>query len=89
MEKGLERDDKVWTHHNIRDLWHGCWQMCRQTMAFHLCMCSDFSTLRLEQTIMMSLYDVTRISHVLQWEGTINGEHDQAFGAAVTIIWVF
>ena len=25
---------------------------------------------------------------MLQWEGSIKGEHDQALGAAVTVIWV-
>ena len=34
-----------------------------KTVAVPLHMCSGFPTLRLEQTIVMSLYDVTRISH--------------------------
>ena len=26
---------------------------------------------------------------MLQWEGTIKGEHDRSLGAAITVIWVF
>ena len=26
---------------------------------------------------------------MLQWEGTIKGEHNRASGVAVTVIWVF
>ena len=36
--------------------------MCRQTMAVLLCMHSGFPTKRLEQMIVTSLYDVTRVS---------------------------
>ena len=61
--KGIrKRDDEVWTLCNIWDFWCGCWQMHRWTMAVLLCMCSVFPTKRLEQTIVMSLYDVMRIS---------------------------
>ena len=58
-----KRDDEVWTLRNIRDIQCGCWQMCRQTMAVLLCMHSSFPTETSEQTIMTSLYDVTRFSH--------------------------
>ena len=64
MEKGLgKEDDEVQTFCNVQDFWHGCQQMCRQNMAVLLCMCSGFPAKRLEQMIMTSLYDVTRISH--------------------------
>ena len=36
--------------------------MCRQTMAVLLCMHSGFPTERLEQMIVTSIYDVTRVS---------------------------
>ena len=62
--KGIrKRDKEVWTLHNIQDFWCGCQQMHRWTVAVLLHMHSGFLTLRLEQTIVMSLYDVTRISH--------------------------
>ena len=62
--KGIrKRDDKVWTLCNVWDFQCGCWQMQGQTMAVPLCMCSGFPTKRLEQMIVMSLYDVTKISH--------------------------
>ena len=41
----------------------GCWQICKQTMAVPMCMHNGFSTRRMEQMIMMSLCDITRISH--------------------------
>ena len=44
-------------------------------MAVLLHMHSGFPALRLEQMIVMSLYDVTRISHATVG-GTIKGEHD-------------
>ena len=60
-----KRDNEVRTLHNIWDLRHGCQQMCRQTMAVLLCMCSGFPTKILEQMIVTSLYDVTRVSHAI------------------------
>ena len=39
--------------------------MCRQTMASPLCMCSGFPMEKVEQTIMMSLDDVTVIAHAI------------------------
>ena len=70
-----KRDDKVWTLSNIWNNWCGCWQMCRQTMAVLLCMCSGFPAEILEQTIMTSLYDVSRFSHVIDG-GNYKREHD-------------
>ena len=58
-----KRDNEVWTLHNIWDLWHGCRWMCRWTMAVLLHVHSGSSTEILEQTIVTSLYDVTRVSH--------------------------
>ena len=51
-------------------------------------MCSGFSTERLEQTIVMSLYDVTRVSHATVG-GTYKRRAQPSLGAVVTIIWVF
>ena len=66
MEKGLGKEmNEVWSLRNIWDFWHGCWQMCRQTVAVLLHMHSGFPTLRSKQTIVTSLYDVTRISHAM------------------------
>ena len=87
--KGIwKRDDKVWTLHNIWDFWHRCWQMHRWTMVVLLCMCSGFPTKRLEQMIVTSLYDVTRVSHA-----TVGGNYKRrvwmSLWTAVTVIWVF
>ena len=65
MSQAQKRDDEVQTLHNIWDIQRGCQQMCRQTMAVLLCMHSGFPTEILEQTIMTSLCDVTRFSHVI------------------------
>ena len=43
--------------------WRGCWQVHRQLSVDHLCMCSGFPTKMMEQTIVMSFNDVTRITH--------------------------
>ena len=47
-------------------IWHGCQQVCRQTMAVLLCMCSGFPAKMVEQTIVMSLNDVMKISHAIE-----------------------
>ena len=61
--KGIKkRDDEAHTLHNIWDFQCGCRQMHRQTVAVLLCMHSGFPPERLEQTIVTSLYDVTRVS---------------------------
>ena len=65
-ERVWKRDNEVWTLHNIWDIWHGCWQIHRQTMAVLLCMHSGFPTEILEQMIVTSLYDVTRFSHATE-----------------------
>ena len=61
-----KRDDEVQTLRNIWDIWHACQQIGRWTMAVLLCMCSGFSTEILEQMIMTSLYDITRVSHATE-----------------------
>ena len=58
-----KRDNKVQTLCNIWDIWHGHWRIHRQTMAVLLHMCSGFPAEILEQMIVTSLYDVTRVSH--------------------------
>ena len=61
-----KRDNEVWTLHNIQDIERGHWQICRWTMVVLLHMCSGFPTEILEQMIMMSLYDVMRVSHATE-----------------------
>ena len=62
--KGIrKRDDEARTLCNIWDFQHGCQLMCRQTGAVPLHMHSGFPAERLVQTIVMSLYDITRVSH--------------------------
>ena len=58
-----KRDNEVQNLHNILDIQCGCWQMHRQIMAVLLHMYSGFPTELLEQMIVTSLYDVTRVSH--------------------------
>ena len=58
-----KRDKEV---QSLCDIWYfqcGCQWMCRQTVVVLLHMHSGFPTLRLEQMIVMSLYDITGISH--------------------------
>ena len=43
--------------------WRGCQQVCRQPSADHLHMHSGFPTKMIEQTIVTSFNDVTRIAH--------------------------
>ena len=61
-------------------------------MAVLLCMCSGFPAEILEQTIVTSLYDVTRFSCAIEG-GNYKREHDPASGlllaTAITVIWVF
>ena len=47
-------------------IWCGCQQVCRQTIAVLLCMCSGFPTKMVEQIIMTSLNDVMRISCAIE-----------------------
>ena len=87
--KGIrKRDNKVWTLHNIWDFRHGCRCMHKWTVAFPLHMHNGFPSERWEQTIVTSLYDVTRVSHA-----TVGGNYKRrawpSLGAAVTVIWVF
>ena len=57
-------------------------------MVVLLHMHSGFCTKILEQMIVTSLYDVTRVSHA-----TVGGNYKRraqlSLGAAVTVIWVF
>ena len=61
-------------------------------MAVLLHMHSGFPTEILEQTIVMSLYDVMRFSNAIE-EGNYKREHNQASGlllsTAITVVWVF
>ena len=87
--KGIQkRDGEVWTLHNIWDFWRGCQWMCRQTMTVLLHMHSGFPAEGLEQMIVTSLYDVTRVSHA-----TVGGNYKRraqpSLRAAITVIWVF
>ena len=81
-------DNEVQTLRNIWNLHHGCRQICRQTMVVLLCMCSGFPAEILEQMIMTSLYDVTRVSHA-RMGGNHKGRGQPSLGAASTVIWVF
>ena len=47
-------------------IWHGCWQVHRQTMAVLLHMCSGLPAKMVEQTFVTSLNDVMRISHAIE-----------------------
>ena len=95
--KGIrKRDDEVWILCNIWGFWHGHWWMCRWTMAVLLHMCSGFPTERLEQMIITSLYDITRVSCSI-----VGGNYKRgawlslgvssllSFGCFNTSIWVF
>ena len=53
-----KREDEVRNLCHFQFIWHGCQQMCRQTMVFLLCMCSGFPTKLMEQMIVTSLGDV-------------------------------
>ena len=57
-------------------------------MAVLLHMHSGFPTERLEQMILASLYDITRVSHA-----TVGGNYKRraqpSLKAAVTVIWLF
>ena len=61
-----KEDDEVWNLHNIRYIWCGCQQMCRQIMVVLLHMHICFHAKLMEQMIMTSLYEVTRFSHAIE-----------------------
>ena len=63
QKRDWKRDNEVWSLCNIWGFQHGCQQICRWTMGIPMHMHSGFPTVRLEQMIMMPLYDVMRISH--------------------------
>ena len=63
-------------------IWHGCWQCVhRQTMAFLLHMCSGFPTKMVEQMIVTSWNDITRISHVIEGVNYKRGKCNRAWGS--------
>ena len=62
--------------------------MCQQTMAVPMLMYNGFSTRKMEQTIMMSLCDVMRISHAKKGRSYIRRAWPN-LRAVVTLIWVF
>ena len=47
-------------------IWHGHQWVCRQIMVVLLCMCSGFPAKMVQQMFVMSLNDVTSISHALE-----------------------
>ena len=57
-------------------------------MVIPMCMCSGFPIRRLEQMIMMSLYDVMRICHAVKG-GNYKRRAWLNLRAVVTVIWVF
>ena len=58
--------------------------MCRQPMAFPLCMCSGFPAGKVEQMILMSLDDVTVIACAM-WGVKYIRRASPSFGA---FVWV-
>ena len=84
-----KRDDEVRTLSNIWDNWCGCQQMCRQIMAVLLHMCSGCPAEIIEQTIVMSLYGVTRFSHAIEGGNYKKRPWPSLGAAAITVIWVF
>ena len=81
---------------NIWDIWHGCWWICRWTMAVLLHMHSGFPHLNIRADDCDIINMMSWGSLVLQGEETIKGEHDQASGLLLlssgcfdTSIWVF
>ena len=73
-----KRDDEIQNLPHFQFIWCGCWWMHRWTMAVLPHMCIGFPTLLMEQTIVTSYNDVTRISQSI--EGNIKGECNQARG---------
>ena len=57
-------------------------------MAVLLCMASGFPTEILEQMIVTSLYDVTRVS-CAPVGGNYKRRVQLSLGAAITVVWVF
>ena len=60
-------------------------------MTVHLHMCSGFPTKMMEQMIVTSLNDVTRISHAIEGGNYKRGSATElkSLAAAFTVIWVF
>ena len=91
-----KRENEVWNLCNIWDIQHGCRPMRRRIKAVLLHMCSGFPTEILEQMIVTSLYDVTRVSHATRggnykrrvWPG-LGGCCYYCHLGVLTSIWVF
>ena len=84
-----KRDNEVWTLRNIQDIQHGCQWICRWTMAVLLHMHSGFPAEILEQTIVMSLYNITRFSHAIEGGNYKRRARLSIRAAAITVLWVF
>ena len=56
-------DNEVQSFCSNKGFWHGCWHICRWTMAVQVCMHNGFTTGTMEQMIIMSLCDIMRFSH--------------------------
>ena len=61
-----KRDNEVWNLCHFRFIWHECQRMHRQTKAVLLCMHIGFPAKLMEQMIVTSLYDITRICHMIE-----------------------
>ena len=80
-----EKTERFRSLHSNWGLWCWCWQICRQTTACPVHMCSGFPNGRSEQTIMMSWNDVTVISCA-----TLGGNYKRrAHTNLRAVIWVF
>ena len=66
--------------------WHGCRWMCRWMAMFPMHMCSGFPTGRLEQTIVTSFHDVTRMSHAIEG-GNYKRRAQPNLRAVVWVFW--
>ena len=66
--------------------WHWCWQIYRWNMAFPVCMCSGFPTLRSKQMIVTSWNDITVISHAILGGNYKRRAHTN-LGAVIWVFW--
>ena len=94
-KRDYKRDEEVQSSHSILGFWHGCWWMCRWTLAVLMHMHSGFPTGRLEKMIMTSFCDVMRISHPIEG-GNYKRRAQLSFGAVIAVsgcpgtnIWVY
>ena len=63
-----QAQNRVWNLCHFRFIWHGHWQVCRQTMAVLLHMRSSFPAKLMEQMIVTSLDDVITFSPAIEGE---------------------